>query len=370
MSSRLGKDFTAEHRFPMMTWKRIAPSAITRGDETVVLPGREEVLLAEDELMILGQASDLERLNAIGDLVREGEVSGGWTEIETEQFGLVEAVLSPQCSLVGKTLPEIQFRDRFGLNVMGLWRQGTAHTAKLRDLALELGDVLLLHGPKEKLRLLSADPDFIPLTQTIQPAPQYCKAPWAVVAMVVFLAPAMLGWLPVHLAAMLGAVVMVLTRCLSMEEACKSVDLKSILLIAGMLPLGTALRDSGAAQWFAEGLVALSQPFGDTAILAAIFTIVTIGCTIMPAAAFVVLMAPITLQTAATLELSPYALMMTMAVAAAGSFNSPIAHPANIMIMGPGGYRFSDYAKVGIPLTILIMMMTLLVLPVFWPLRG
>ena len=147
-------------------------------------------------------------------------------------------------------------------------------------------------------------------------------------------------------------------------------DLKSILLIAGMLPLGTALRDSGAAQWFAEGLVALSQPFGDTAILAAIFTIVTIGCTIMPAAAFVVLMAPITLQTAATLELSPYALMMTMAVAAAGSFNSPIAHPANIMIMGPGGYRFSDYAKVGIPLTILIMMMTLLVLPVFWPLRG
>lgn len=344
--------------------------AITRGEETIMLPDREEVLLTGDELMILGQASDLERLNAIGELVSEGEVSGGWTEIESEQFGLVEAVLSPQCSLVGKTLPEIQFRDQFGLNVMGLWRQGAAHTAKLRELALELGDVLLLHGPKEKLRLLSTDRDFILLTQSIQPAPQYQKAPWAVLAMLMFLAPAMIGWLPVHLAAMLGAVVMVLTRCLSMEEACRSVDLKSILLIAGMLPLGTALRDSGAAQWFAKGLVTLSQPFGDTAILVAIFLIVTIGCTIMPAAAFVVLMAPIALHTAETLGLSPYAIMMTMAVAAAGSFNSPIAHPANVMIMGPGGYRFADYAKVGIPLTILIMIVTLLVLPWFWPLRG
>lgn len=344
--------------------------AITRGEETLVLPDREEVLLAGDELMILGQASDLERLAAIGDLVREREVSGSWTEIETEQFGLVEAVLSPQCSLVGKTLPEIQFRDQFGLNVMGLWRQGTAHTSKLRDLRLELGDVLLLHGPKEKLRVLSADPDFILLTQTIQPAPQYRKAPWAVLAMLVFLAPAMIGWLPVHIAALLGAVVMVLTRCISMEDACQSVDLKSILLIAGMLPLGTALRDSGAAQWFAEGLVAMSRPFGDMAILGAIFLIVTIGTTIMPAAAFVVLMAPIALHTATTLGLSPHAVLMTVAVAAAGSFNSPIAHPANVMIMGPGGYRFADYAKVGIPLTILIMIVTLLVLPWVWPLRG
>lgn len=344
--------------------------AISRSGEALVLPDREEVLQAGDELMILGEASDLERLTAIGDLVREREMSGSWTEIETEQFGLVEAVLSPQCCLVGKTLPEIQFRDQFGLSVMGLWRQGTAHTSELRELSLELGDVLLLHGPKEKLRVLSSDPDFILLTQTIQPAPQYQKAPWAVAAMLVFLVPAMIGWLPVHIAALLGAVVMVMTRCLSMEDACQSVDLKSILMIAGMLPLGTALRDSGAARWFAEGLVAMSRPFGDMAILGTIFLIVTIGTTIMPAAAFVVLMAPIALQTATALGLSPHAIMMTVAVAAAGSFNSPIAHPANVMIMGPGGYRFADYARVGIPLTILIMIVTLLVLPWFWPLHG
>ncbi|MCB1275741.1 SLC13 family permease [Prosthecobacter sp.] len=344
--------------------------AIMRGEQTIVLPGREEVLQAGDGLMILGQASDLERLNAIGGLVREREISRSWAEIETEQFGLVEAVLSPHCSLVGKTLMEIQFRGQFGLNVMGLWRQGTAHTANLRDLRLAHGDVLLLHGPKEKLRALSTNADFILLTQAIQPAPQYSKAPWAVLAMLMFLVPAMIGWLPVHLAALLGAVVMVLTRCISMEEACQSVDLKSILLIAGMLPLGTALRESGAARWFAEGLVTLSRPFGDMAILGTIFLIVTVGTTIMPAAAFVVLMAPIALHTAATLGLSPHAVMMTVAVAAAGSFNSPIAHPANVMIMGPGGYRFSDYAKVGIPLTILVMIVTLLVLPWFWPLHG
>jgi len=344
--------------------------AITRAEETIVLPGRDEILQTGDGLLVLGQASDLERLSAIGDLEREREVGGGWSEMETDQFGLVEAVLSPRCSLVGNTLPKIQFRNRFGLNVLGLWRQGKAYTTNLRDIALELGDVLLLHGPKEKLRLLATDPDFIMLTQTIQQAPLIRKAPWAVFAMLMFLVPAMMDWLPVYLAALLGAVTMVMTRCLSMEEACKMVDLKSVLLIAGMLPLGTALSDSGAARWFAEGLVTLTQPFGGTAILAAMFLITSVGTTIMPAAAFVVLMAPIALHTAANLGLSPHAVMMTMAMAAAGSFNSPIAHPANIMIMGPGGYRFSDYVKVGLPLTAVILIVTLIVLPWFWPLRG
>lgn len=344
--------------------------AITRGERTIVLPGRDETLEADDGLLVLGQASDLERLAAIGDLERESEseINGGWAEMETEHFGLIEAVLSPQCSLEGKTLPDIQFRDRFGLNVLGVWRQGKAHTENLRDLSLELGDVLLLHGPKEKLRMLAADKDFIPLTQSIQQAPDYTKAPWALFALAMFLLPAMFGWLPVHLAAMLGAVCIVLTGCVSMEEACNSIELKSILLIAGMLPLGAALRDSGAAHWFAEGLVILSQPFGTTAILAAIFFITVVGATIMPAAAFVVLMAPIVLQAATNLGLSPHALMMTMAMAAAGSFNSPIAHPANIMIMGPGGYRFADYLRIGAPLTFLILIVTLIVLPIFWPL--
>ncbi len=343
--------------------------AVTHGDQKAILPSRDAILHVGDELLILGHAADLQRLAAVGDLQPEPHTGGDWTEIETEQTGLVEAVLSPQCSFAGKTLPNIQFRDRFGLNVMGLWRQGKAHTTQLRDMTLELGDVLLLHGPKEKLRLLATDRDFILLTQTIQEAPMYEKAPWALASMVFFLAPAMLGWLPVHLAAMLGAVTMVLTRCIPMEEACKSISLKSVLLIAGMLPLGTALRDSGTAQWFAQGLVTFASPLGDTAILAVIFLITCVGTTIMPAAAFVVLMAPISLQAATDLSLSPHAILMTMAMAAAGSFNSPIAHPANIMIMGPGGYRFIDYIKVGVPLTLLILVVTLLVLPHVWPLR-
>jgi di/tricarboxylate transporter len=177
-----------------------------------------------------------------------------------------------------------------------------------------------------------------------------------------------LGWLPIAIAAVIGATVMVLTRCLTMEEAYRHIEWKAVFLIAGMLPMGIAMETSGAAQFLADGLVALIGGWGIWAVLVGLFVLSSLATQVMPNPAVAVLMAPIAINIAGDLGASPYAFVMLVAIAASASFLSPVAHPANVLIMGPGGYRFVDYLKVGVPLTIVTLLITLVVLPFFWPL--
>jgi di/tricarboxylate transporter len=161
---------------------------------------------------------------------------------------------------------------------------------------------------------------------------------------------------------------MVLTGCLHIDEAYRRIDWRAVFLIAGMFPLGIAMEQSGTAQFLAEGVVALVGDLGPTALLAGLFILTNVASQFMPNAVVTVLMAPVALTTAADLDVSPYAFMMVVAIAASASFMSPVGHPANGLVMGPGGYRFTDYVKIGIPLTIVVLLVTLLILPIFWPL--
>jgi di/tricarboxylate transporter len=187
--------------------------------------------------------------------------------------------------------------------------------------------------------------------------------------MAAVLAPVIMGWVPIYIAVVIGAAVMVLSRCLTMEEAYRYIEWKAVFLIAGMLPLGTALDKTGAARIMAEGVVGALGPFGPHAVLFGIMAITFIGTSIIPTAALVVLMVPIALETATSLGISSYALMMGIAMAASSSFTSPISHPANVLVMGPGGYRFMDYVKVGVPLTLVVMVILMVAIPIFWPLQ-
>ena len=153
-----------------------------------------------------------------------------------------------------------------------------------------------------------------------------------------------------------------------MDEAYRALEWRAVFLIAGMLPLGLALQTRGAADFLAEGVVRVVGPYGPLAIIAGLYLLATLATQVMPNPAVAVLLAPIALNTAATINVSPYTLMMTVAVAASASFLSPVAHPANVLVMGPGGYRFADYLKIGIPLTLAVLVVVLLVLPVVWPL--
>jgi di/tricarboxylate transporter len=155
-----------------------------------------------------------------------------------------------------------------------------------------------------------------------------------------------------------------------MEEAYRYIEWKAVFLIAGMLPLGTALDKTGAARLLAEGVIGSLGPFGPHAVLFGLLAITFIATSIIPTAALVVLMVPIALESSAGLGISPYALMMGIAMAASSSFTSPISHPANVLVMGPGGYKFIDYIKVGLPLTLVVLVVLMIVLPIFWPLTS
>ena len=181
------------------------------------------------------------------------------------------------------------------------------------------------------------------------------------------LAPVLMGWLPISIAAVGGAALMVLLGCLTMEEAYRSIEWQAVFLIAGMLPLGVALEETGAAALLADAVVATVGDYGPMAVMAALFFVTSLGTQVIPTAALVVLMSPIVLGAAESLAVSPYPLMMAMAMAASASFASPVSHPANVLVMGPGGYRFTDYMRLGIPLTGLVFVVVMFVTPLVWP---
>ena len=178
----------------------------------------------------------------------------------------------------------------------------------------------------------------------------------------------LIGWLPIYIAAIIGGTLMVLTRCLTMEEAYRAIDWRAIFLIAGMLPLGTAMEQSGAAEFLAQQTMNLLGPMGPWWVIAGLYLITAAGTMIIPTAALVVLMSPIVLSASADLGIAPQTAMMAVAMAASASFTSPISHPANILVMGPGGYKFADYIRLGLPLTIVVFITVMLMLPLLWPL--
>jgi di/tricarboxylate transporter len=341
---------------------------ILRGNDPILMPEPWETLQANDRLVVEGRLSDFEILRELEKLIIERRTRPDIKALVSGNVGLVEAILSPRTTLVGKTLRQLNFREKYGLSALSVWREGKAYRSNLRDMALRFGDALLLLGPQDKLRMLGREPDFIVLTETAQEELRLEKMKFSILIMGGILLPVIIGWVPIYIAAVIGAALMVLFGCLSMDEAYRQIEWKAVFLIAGLLPLGTALDQTGAAMLIAEGVVTLVGPFGPQAVMLGLVALTFLGTCFVPTAALVVLMAPIVLSTSTNMGLSPYAFMMAIAMAASASFMTPISHPANILVMGPGGYRFWDYFKVGGLLTFIVLIVIMFVLPVFWPL--
>lgn len=340
---------------------------IVREGETNLMPNPGEKLVAGDTLLVKGKQENLQALEGLQGLEIDSDTPLGLTDLESEDIGLMETMLSPFTTLAGKTLHEIHFRAKYGLSVMAIWREGHAYRSNLRDMALRFGDALLLYGPREKFTLLGSEPDFLVLSEEVQQPPRRNKTLISVLIMAAVLLPVILGWLEIAIAAVAGVVLMILTGCLTIEEAHRSIQWKAIFLIAGMLPLGIALQNTGAASFLAQEMVRLVGAWGPTAIMAGLFILAALSSQVMPNPAVAVLLAPIALNTASDLGISPFPLLMAVAVSASAAFLSPVGHSANIMVMGPGGYRFSDFLKVGLPLTLVVLVVVVLVMPIFWP---
>ncbi|UCD97565.1 MAG: SLC13 family permease [Chloroflexota bacterium] len=340
---------------------------IVREGKTYLMPQPEDKLMAGDTLLVKGKQEDLLTIEGLQNLEIDAESSPELIELESEDVGLIETVLSPHTTLVGKTLRELHFRVKYGLSVLAIFREGQAYRSNLRDEALRFGDALLLYGPREKFIMLGSEPDFLVLTEEAQEAPRRNKALISVLVMAAVLIPVILGWVHIAIAAVAGVVLMILTGCLTIEEAHRAIEWKAIFLIAGMIPLGIAMEKTGAASFLAQEMVNLVGGWGPAAVMAGLFILAALASQVMPNPAVAVLLAPIALNTAGDLGISPYPLLMAVAVSASAAFLSPVGHSANIMVMGPGGYRFSDYIKVGLPLTLIVLLVVMVIMPIFWP---
>ena len=342
--------------------------ALYRDGDLSVMPEPDQPLRGGDVLLIQGRQQDLDVLRGLQEL----EVQrGGHTHLnafESDRLSLLEATLEPRSGLAGRPLTEINFRDTYGLELVAVWRHGEAIRSNLDQLHLEMGDALLVLGPRERLIVLERDPEFIILTPVTQRALDTRRAPLAAGIMLGVVLSVLAGWLPIYIAAVIGATLMVLSQCLTMEDAYRAIDWRAIFLIAGMLPLGTAMQESGAAAYLAQLTMQYVGPLGPWWVIGGLYIITAAGTMIIPTAALVVLMSPIVLSACADLGIAPQTAMMAVAMAASASFTSPISHPANLLVMGPGGYRFGDYLRLGLPLTVVVFVTVMVLLPLIWPL--
>ena len=330
----------------------ILPNAHIRADDMLLVKGSEEKMLAIR--------------NEIGvTLIPDQELPEG--EWLSDEVSVAELVVSQKAPFIGKSLQNANFRARYGLTVLAIWREEKSISGRLGNVKLKLGDTLLVQGRQERIEEAGNDISFLLLTEHEETALRTSKAPLNLIIFVSMITMVGLGWLHISEAAVLGAVLSVITGCLTMDEAYKSIEWKSVYLIAGMLPMGIAMEITGTATLLSDQIISLVGSMGPRVIMVGLFVLTTMLTAFMYNAAAAVLVAPIAIQTAFSLGLAPQAFVMGVAIAASNSFVTPIGHQACVLVYGPGGYRFFDFAKVGLPLTVLIWILMTIFLPIFFP---
>jgi di/tricarboxylate transporter len=333
-------------------------------------PMTERPLQAGDVLLIEGQPQNMLTVaRAQGlQLVKEWRSQEWHPSLATEGMQLVELSLAPQSSLTGQTLKEMGFRARFGLSVLAIRHNGQSILDHLADVPVAFGDALLVQGPPNQLNLLRKDSNFLVLETPPIEMRRTEKAAVALIILFAVLLTATVGWLNIATTMVLGAVLMILAGVLTMDEAYRAIDWQSVFLIAGMLPLGIAMEETGTARLLADQLVNLIGGWGPIAVLGGVFILTALLTEVISNAAAAVLMVPIAIDAAFGLNVAPEPFVMATVLAASTSFLMPVGHQVNVIIYGPGGYRFSDYTRVGIWLNLIILGLVVTVLPLIWPL--
>lgn len=353
--SGLDKDFNLKIR------------AIVRGQQKIPQPHGNSKLREGDVLFLEGNPEGILKVMKAKGLELIPERDNPPPKKATEEMVVVEASLTTNSDLVGRTLSQVSFRESHGLNVLALWRQGAPVVRQVDKVLLKFGDVLLLQGPLKRVLHLGRGHGFL-LLGGVPPVPyRPRRAPLALAVLLTVILLAAFGVLPIMLAASLGAALMVLGRCLTVQEAYESIDWRIIVLIAGTLPLGLAMENSGAARLIAALVLDVVGPFGPWVVLAAFFLLTSLLTELMSHAATAVLIAPIAYHTALELGVDPKPFFMAVAIAASSCFMTPISHQSNALVMGPGGYRFFDYTRVGAPLNLLVWLLSTLLIPLLFP---
>jgi len=293
-----------------------------------------------------------------------------WSEsdLESRRVDVVEAMLAPRSRLIGKTLRDSHFRERYGMSVLAIWHGDQEIFTDLADLQLHFGDALLLQAPREKLAMLADDPDLLLLMSEDEQeitVPTKGRAALMIFVATLFFAaifPDLTG------AIMLGgALTMSLTKIVTTEQAYTSIGWKSVFLVAGMLPMGVALTKTNAAGLAAATLLDTFGHFGNIVLLAGLFVLTVLLTQMVNGAVAAAIVGPLAIQIADKAGIDPRSLIMAVAIATSMAFITPLSHSVNILVMSPGGYSFRDYMKIGVPLTVLLFVLVMIILPLYWP---
>ena len=340
-------------------------AAVLRENRLILTtPSRETTLRPGDRLLVVGPPARLDALQDLGEVKVTAAAPG---DLEGRDMALVEASVAPRSHCVGKTLRQLDFRDRYGMVVLSIWRQGEPIQGNLADIPLRLGDALLLQGRPRRIEQLTKDPDFVVLTPLSRPPLRLGRAGFALTGLLLMVALVVSGLQPIHVASFTGATFVLLSGALKMTEAYRVIEWRALFLVAAVLPVGSAMQTTGAADLLATGVIDLARPYGAYGLLAALVVLASLLSQGLDGAPAVVLLTPVVLQTAERLALSPYPLMMGVALAASAAFMTPFSHKANLLVMGAGGYRSYDYLKVGSPLTVVVLALIVVLVPLFFP---
>ena len=327
---------------------------------------------ARDVLLIDMSASDVDLRQFCGEQMLEPMVlRGEYFADQALDVGMAEVALIPDSEMMGKTVREIAFRTRFGLNIVGMKRDGKAMDGSVVDEPLQLGDILLVVGNWRQIALLAKrGRDFVVLNMPVEvddASPAHSQAPHAIFCLVLMVALMLTDEIPNPIAAIIACLLMGKFRCINAESAYKAIHWPSIILIVGMMPFALALQKTGGVDLVVKGLMDVAGGEGPYLMLGCLFMMCAAIGLFISNTATAVLMAPIALAAAKSMGVSPYPFAMVVAMAASAAFMTPVSSPVNTLVLGPGKYSFSDFVKIGVPFTILVMVVCVLLIPVLFP---
>ena len=352
---------------PDLRWQQrynVTILGLERDGQGITLPQAELVFREGDILYAQGAVEDMAVFVRRQKLFNLNERRS----LESIPTGrLVELLVGPGSALVGQTLRDLSFAQRFNATVMGVQHHSTAFTDRLAQREFSVGDILLVRGKALDLQLLAEEPGIMPLAEIDQPVRSRPRAAFAAGIMVAVVVVATTGVFPISTSALAGAALMVFTGCVRMREIYEELDWMVVFIMAGLIPLGLAMGSTGAVTWLATGVVDATSALGETGIIAAFYLLTAAMTAVVANTATAVMLTPVAIAVAETTGLNPYALLVAVMFGASASFVTPFGYKTNVMIYSVGGYRFMDFVKVGGLLNLLLALVAIIAIPLLWP---
>ncbi len=365
-----GKHFS---QTPLAKMQKARVLEILRDGNKLRTPLNEIIFEANDEIIFKGVLEGVMDVSHTEGIDLRGNDSVGLEGIRTESALLMEGIIGPDSTMTGKSLKELNFRQRFGVLILAVHRRGRNLRERFEDEKLTFGDTILVQGPAQKMRQLFSQKDFINLSEPKHTVLRRNKAPIAIGALLLFMVVGALGGhfgipqVPIVLLALVGALLVLITRCVQPQEAYQAIEWKVVFMIFGMLGLGMAIDKSGLAQRIADGMtygLGIKDPY---IMLALMYLLAAVMTEIISNNAVAVLLTPLVIVVAETLGVSPIPFVIAVMFGSSASFSTPIGYQTNTFVYGAGGYKFSDFFRAGFPLAVILWLIASFMIPKLWP---